>query len=276
MEEMDPHISQKISKIGSASLKRRLFYLAKLNSERNNLKLNYFIREYNELRSIYDKKNEKLFEEIGRIVKGDFQNQALSLEDLKKYKIKTLYKNEDIEGIPDFWYKVLKNSEYFTLNNKDKEILNFLSDVRIKCDENANSSFSIEFCFKDNDFFHNNILVNTYVYNESSKEFSRLIGTSISWKSLEKNPGIMIINKKIKKGQKDELKTTEYLVNSFFDFFVSQKKEQLNLEVANFIRYDLIPNSLFYYLGKRHSNYFKIERGKGTDLKMKKNRKTNI
>jgi len=154
------------------------------------------------------------------------------------------------EGIPDYWYKCLKNSKYFPDNEKDDKILLHLKDVRIKSSPESTNTldFILEFEFSANEFFTETILTKTYIYDAKTEEIEKTIGTEISWTSKDKNPRIKISNKKTKKGKKIEMKTTETSVPSFFDIFANEIKEDVNQDEATFFKEDFFPNSMEYYL----------------------------
>jgi len=65
----------------------------------------------------------------------------------------------------------------------------------------------------------------------------------------KKNPQIKVTTKKVKKGKKVETKKIEKPVKSFFDLFENSEKGDLVAgEDGAFIKEDLIPNALEYYL----------------------------
>jgi Nucleosome assembly protein (NAP). len=96
-------------------------------------------------------------------------------------------------AIPEFWLTALRNhiglSELIT--DRDAAALQHLLDIRISyLDDSAPDSkpgFKILFVFSPNDFFENEILEKTYIYQEEvgySGDFvyDRAIGTEIRWK----------------------------------------------------------------------------------------------
>jgi hypothetical protein len=218
-----------------------------LNNQRSDIELNQYEKEYVDLKSTYDRKYAELYEEIGKIVRGE-NIPVLTTDDVNKYKLNALPTTPAENGIPDYWYKVIKNSKYFPFNEKDEEILKFLSDVRLKFEEKVKSTFTVEFHFRANEYFPHNVLTKTYLYDDNSEELAKTIGSSIAWTSQDKNPRIKITKKKVKKGKNVEVKTTEKVVESFFNIFADQEKEDLYPDEAEFIQDDLIPNSLEYYL----------------------------
>lgn len=94
-------------------------------------------------------------------------------------------------GVPEFWLTALRNhiglSEIIT--ERDEEALKHLLDIRISYlgKEEENPGFKLTFVFSPNDFFENNVLEKTYLYQEElaySGDFAydRALGTDIRWK----------------------------------------------------------------------------------------------
>lgn len=101
-------------------------------------------------------------------------------------------------GITEFWLTALRNhlglSEIIT--DRDTQALKHLVDVRLEyltegvgtdTETMGKPGFKVLFVFENNDFFENNILEKTYLYQEEvgySGDFvyDRAIGTTIRWK----------------------------------------------------------------------------------------------
>jgi nucleosome assembly protein 1-like 1 len=103
--------------------------------------------------------------------------------------------SKDAEGtpaaIPEFWLTALRNhvglSEIIT--ERDAGALKSLTDIRLSylSNDSPKPGFKITFIFSPNDFFENEILEKTYLYQEEvgySGDFvyDRAIGTDIKWK----------------------------------------------------------------------------------------------
>ena len=197
------------------------------------------------MKNKYDIQYFVLYEEISKIVRGE-SSPAITSEESQRYGVDAV--SEATEGIPDYWKKVLKNSNYFTINEKDEAILEFLKDLRLKPIEGHKLDFTMEFEFKANDSFSNTLLTKTFYHDSKTDEVEKTVGCAISWTSQEKNPRIAIKNKKVKKGKKIEVKKTETIVPSFFDIFAEETKEDTTDNQGTFFKDDLLPNSLEYYL----------------------------
>jgi len=87
------------------------------------------------------------------------------------------------------------------------------------------------------------------LFDLKTEEIEKATGCNIHWTSQDKNPTIKLTTKKIKKGKKVETKKIEKTVKSFFDFFNDHDKGDLVAgDDGAFIKDDLIPNALEYYL----------------------------
>jgi nucleosome assembly protein 1-like 1 len=94
-------------------------------------------------------------------------------------------------GIPEFWLTALRNhiglSEIIT--ERDAAALKHLLDIRISYlnKEQEKPGFKLTFVFSPNDFFENDVLEKTYLYQDELAytgdfAYDRAIGTSIRWK----------------------------------------------------------------------------------------------
>jgi nucleosome assembly protein 1-like 1 len=97
-------------------------------------------------------------------------------------------------GIPEFWLTALRNHVALNelITDRDVEALKHLVDLRLEyLQEGPNSSskpgFKLVFVFSPNDFFENETLEKTYLYQEEvgyggDFVYDRAIGTTIKWK----------------------------------------------------------------------------------------------
>ena len=92
------------------------------------------------------------------VISHDFDK--LTPEEMDKYGIT---ETEEPKAIDDYWEKVIINSRYFTITDRDKVILKYLTKVKIvKFPENV-VDFRVDFYFKPNEFFTNEILSKKYI-----------------------------------------------------------------------------------------------------------------
>jgi len=152
----------------------------------------------------------------------------------------------------------LINAKFFYTNDKDEGVLKYLKDVNLEF-KTDKVSFIVHFVFDANPFFTNTELTKTYIYNDS-QELIKVESSTINWASVEVNP-TKILKKtqkkggKAKKGPKET--TTQYEdVESFFTIFRTDNLEDPEAEAdvsqeeeeAEFIKEDLLPYALSYYL----------------------------
>ena len=94
-------------------------------------------------------------------------------------------------GIPEFWLTALRTHVHLgeIITDRDADALKTLTDIRIEYLPSAETKpgFKLLFVFAPNDFFENEVLEKTYLYQEEvgySGDFmyDRAIGTEIKWK----------------------------------------------------------------------------------------------
>lgn len=143
-------------------------------------------------------------------------------------------KEEDFKGIFDFWLIVLKNVDIFIflIKKYDEFILKFLIDIKVKfLDFGEFFSFILEFYFKFNEYFKNELLIKIYVlklrlvfydfYFYRGIVIEYCIGCEIDW-----NEGKNVILKIIKKQQKYRIwgiiriVIEDFFKDLFFNFFI--------------------------------------------------------
>lgn len=117
--------------------------------------------------------------------------EAQSLKDDPEHTALPTDTASDPSGIPEFWLTALRNhiglSEIIT--ERDAAALKHLINIQITYlnKEDAKPGFKLIFTFSPNEFFDNEILEKTYIYQEEvgySGDFvyDRAIGTPIKWK----------------------------------------------------------------------------------------------
>lgn len=109
------------------------------------------------------------------------------------------------------------NSRYFTITDKDKVILKYLTKVKsVKFPEKVND-FRVDFYFSPNEFFSNEIISKKYIYGKDAT-LKKAEGTVIDWTSKDKNTTIDIVKKKIKKVKDLFMKIRKKKLIHFFLF----------------------------------------------------------
>lgn len=217
----------------SDSLKCKLLALYKIQSQRDDILEKGYNEEFYSLEFGYNKEYSLINKELSDIVSSGVP-------------------------IPHFWKTAIENSLFFTVNDKDKEILNFLTNIEIKHSETDKKSMTVSFHFSQNPFFDHTVLEKLYVFNKKEDTFTEAKSTEIKWKG--DAPNIKIVKKKIKKGKTNSTITKEKKVSSFFNIFESkdaddeedeekEDDEEANLgEEADFIQNELVPFGMEFYL----------------------------
>ncbi|OAX39399.1 NAP-domain-containing protein [Rhizopogon vinicolor AM-OR11-026] len=191
---------------------------------------------------------------------------------------------KDAEGtpaaIPEFWLTALRNhiglSEIIT--ERDAGALKSLTDIRLSYlpSDSPKPGFKITFIFSPNDFFENEILEKTYLYQEEvgySGDFvyDRAIGTDIKWKE-EKD---LTKEFEIKKQRNKNTNRTRLVrkarpTESFFNFFSPpsppaedtdveidedeleelEEKLEMDYQIGEDLKEKIIPRAIDYFTGK--------------------------
>ena len=232
------------------NIKSKLVLMTDVYLEQKKVERENFGKEYDVLTDKYDKKYNDIYEKIDKIVKST-DNIEITAEEKEKYGIGDDGENKEIE---DFWEKVIVNSRYFTITEKDKAIIKYLKNVKmVKLAQSGESKdasindFKVEFTFKENEYFTPEILTKTYKYDKDAV-LKSAEGTEINWKSEEKNPTINKVKKKVKKGKKFHEITKNEKVDCFFAFFSQTKDMNFLTDEVTFFKEDLFVNQLEYYL----------------------------
>ncbi len=270
-EEDEEKFNKAISEIKNDSLKAKLIQLKLLNDKRNSIAEKKEDKEKNNLSIKYEQKYKEVYEQIEDIALNKNTSYEISDADKKKYSISD--NNDEEKEIINYWKTILINANFFSMNEKDKKILNNL--IEVKYNPSTDSlDFTVEFIFNENDYFEPNILKKTYKMDKKG-DLCAMDASKITWKSEDKNPTIKMKVKTIKKGKKQKKKHIKEKVDSFFNFFKSfedKKKEVKNKDESNsssdseksendedveindfegevsFFKDDLFKNQLEYYL----------------------------
>ena len=227
------------------SIKSKLLSLAAVHLDYKKVEDDQYGKEYDTLQDRYDKQYDAIYAKIENIVESK-EKIEISDEEKTKYGITDddIGKEHEIEN---YWEKVILNSRYFTINDKDKIIIKFIKKVNMTKFEDNLNNFRVDFTFSDNDFFTPNVLSKTYEYDKSGT-LKKASGTEIEWKSKEKNPTVEKTYKKIKKGRKVFHQEKEEKVDSFFSFFSQLEDLTFLQDEVTFFKEDLFVNQLEYYL----------------------------
>jgi nucleosome assembly protein 1-like 1 len=256
------------------NLKKKLVAIKKLVCERMALEKD-FKKEHNKLEYKYEQLYKPFFEKRQKIVEGeekpDIEQIRDKLAELKINEEEAKTEKENEKGVPDFWYKCLENCQDIMINDKDKNILKKLKNIKCTTEENGN--FTLEFVFEPNDYFSNEVLKREYILDEDY-DIKEIKSDEVQWKSDEVNPTIEVKQKKVKNKRTKQIKTVQKKekVPSFFSSFKNfvkkddkakdeekdddeddEEPDELTIEdeydQALQFKEEIIPYAIEYYLG---------------------------
>uniref|UniRef100_G3U3K1 Nucleosome assembly protein 1 like 2 n=1 Tax=Loxodonta africana TaxID=9785 RepID=G3U3K1_LOXAF len=265
-------------------VKYRVLALKKLQTRVANLE-SKFLREFHGIERKFAEMYQPLLEKRRQIINGIYEPTEEECEyksDSGGYNDDEIYDEEEIQatteenkeeedpkGIPDFWLTVLKNVDTLTplIKKYDEPILKLLTDVKVNLSGPGELlSFTLEFYFKPNEYFKNEVLTKTYVlksrlayydphpYRGTAIEYCT--GCEIDW-----NEGKNVTLKTIKKKQKHQIwgtirtVTEDFPKDSFFNFFTphgsSSNGRYVNDDflLGHNLRTYIIPRSVLFFSG---------------------------
>jgi len=267
-----------------AGVKRNVEALKGVQVKQTELQ-NRYKHECLELEKKYLELQKPLYERRHAIVTGKAlatseevaAGEAQSLKDDPEHPTLPAGVTSDPSGIPEFWLTALRN--YIGLadiiTDRDADALKHLLDIRISyIKEGDKPGFKLSFVFSPNDFFENEVLEKTYLYQEEvgySGDFvyDRAIGTEIKWKE-EKD---LTKEFEIKKQRNKNTNRTRLVrkarpTESFFNFFTPppsidedaeiddddleeiEQKLETDYQIGEDLKEKIIPRAVDYFTGK--------------------------
>ena len=253
-EEQQKKLIEAMNQLPSTSIKSKAILLYDLNED---MKSQYLDNYKSEKVKIELQENENFLEYLNKI--RDLINTSLNINssidenDEKKYSFST--EDQKFTPIKNFWSTALINATFFEINDKDKKILEKLTDICFI--PLVYPSFKIEFRFEPNEFMKETTLIKTYNFIDNEKdELKNVEGCEINWVDDDKNPTIKLNVRKKKKGKVVETITTSKKIDSFFNIFDTKDTDiSKELVEAQFFRNDFLQNMLEYYLNIMEIHY---------------------
>ena len=243
-------------KLDTNSLRFKCINVNKYKDDIKNIMKTEYTKEYNKISNLNQKDFIIKFNEIRNIINtkdSDDIDKYITDEDYLLYNIKKEEgkKTDSISEIKYYWRIALVNCLYFTINEKDKIILNYLKDIKFIPDEQNYPNFKLEFIFDKNEYLKQDILTKEYIYKDGdNEEIENTYSTDIEWENDDKNPTKVKKIKHKKKGKKKEIQTITKVVKSFFDIFNKEiRNVKQECKEANFFKDDFFPNNMEYFLG---------------------------
>ncbi|KAF8552174.1 NAP-domain-containing protein [Imleria badia] len=247
---------------------------------------NQYKRECLELEKKYLELQTPLYERRNAIISGseaptveevDAGIQA-SLKDDPDY---TPLANDPPSGpaaIPEFWLTALRNHIGISdlITERDAGALKHLIDIRLSYlpSDEPKPGFKISFHFSPNDFFENQVLVKTYLYQEEvgyagDFVYDHAIGTDIKWKEdKDLTKEFEIKKQRNKNTNRTRLVRKAKPTDSFFNFFSPptppaededmdeedleeiEEKLEMDYQIGEDLKEKIIPRAIDYFTGK--------------------------
>ncbi|KAK7457188.1 histone chaperone, variant 2 [Stygiomarasmius scandens] len=270
-------------------VKRSIEALKGVQVKQNDLQ-NKYKRECLELEKKYLALQNPLYERRHAIITGAAEPTAEEIAEGEKQSAKddedyTPLPKDASSGpaaIPEFWLTALRNhigiSELIT--DRDAGALKHLIDIRISYlgDESSKPGFKLHFHFTPNDYFENEVLEKTYLYQEEvgySGDFvyDRAIGTEIKWKEdKDLTKEFEIKKQRNKNTNRTRLVRKAKPTESFFNFFTPpvapseeaiesgdideeemeeiEEKLEMDYQIGEDLKEKIIPRAIDYFTGK--------------------------
>ncbi|KAH7906888.1 nucleosome assembly protein [Hygrophoropsis aurantiaca] len=251
---------------------------------------NQYKHECLELEKKYLELQKPLYERRTAIISGSAQATADEIEAGEQVSIKDdpdytpLPKDDSASpaAIPEFWLTALRNHVGLAeiVTDRDAAALKHLTDIRLSylSPDSPKPGFKISFVFSSNEFFENDVLDKTYLYQEEvgySGDFvyDRAIGTEIKWKE-EKDltKEIEIKKQRNKNTNRTRLVRKTRPTDSFFNFFTPpvppsesavedgdieeeeleeiEEKLEIDYQIGEDLKEKIIPRAIDYFTGK--------------------------
>lgn len=279
-----------------APVKKRIKALKKLQLDSTKIESKFY-EEIHTLECKYHKLYTPQYEKRAQIVSGkyepteeecdwdsDKEDEDLANELDKKVNIKVadqekneINKNEDVNGIPEFWLTIFKNVSLLQemMEEHDIPILKHLEDIKVTYNQNP-MGFTLEFYFSPNEFFQNSVLTKEYEmkcapdesdpFSFEGPEIIKCKGCPIEW-AKGKNVTVKTLKKKQKHKGRGEVRVVTKTVrrDSFFNFFsppaisedpdaeIDEETQSLltaDFEIGHYIRERIVPRAVLYYTGE--------------------------
>ncbi|KAF5346478.1 hypothetical protein D9756_010045 [Leucocoprinus leucothites] len=250
-------------------------------------------REITELEKKYLELTKPLYERRNAIISGKEAATITEIDAGYDYSVKDDPKYEALPkdppptatAIPEFWLTALRNhiglAELIT--DRDEQALKHLTDIRYEyLDDSSDSEhggkpgFKLIFTFSPNEFFENETLTKTYIYQQEvgySGDFiyDRAIGDEIKWKEdKDLTKEFEIKKQRNKNTNRTRLVRKARPTESFFNFFTpplplddinledledqeadeAEEKLELDYQLGEDFKDKIIPRAVDYFTGK--------------------------
>ncbi|KIP01546.1 hypothetical protein PHLGIDRAFT_96882 [Phlebiopsis gigantea 11061_1 CR5-6] len=271
-------------------VKRSVEALKGVQVKQNELQ-NQYKRECLELEKKYSELQKPLYERRRAIITGEAKptpEEIKAGEDQEKKEddeytpLPAATGENDTAAIPEFWLTALRNHPALSemITDRDADALRSLFDISITYlpPKETKPGFKILFHFKPNDYFKNEVLEKTYLYQEEvgyegDFVYDRAIGTTIEWnedKDLTKT--FEIKKQRNKNTNRTRLVRKAKPTESFFNFFspptppseetiesgdieedeleAIEDQLEVDYQIGEDLKEKIIPRAVDYFTGK--------------------------
>jgi len=185
-----------------------------------------------------EKKLEDIQEDLDKL-EQEAAEEIIGIQKKYNQKKKPVYERRAkvIATIPKFWAKAISNHHFLSqvLNPEDLKVFEHLDNLDVADFDDVKLGFRIEFRFKENPYFHNQVLFKEFKYSDEG-EFDSVTPSKIDWKPLgQEKLATTVVD------DEDEEQATE----SFFSFWFDPANE--DTEVAEMIK-EIFASPAKYYL----------------------------
>jgi len=185
-----------------------------------------------------EKKLEDIQEELDKL-EQEAAEEIIAIQKKYNQKKKPVYEKRSkvIATIPKFWAKAIANHGLLSavLIPEDSKVFEHLENLDVADFEDVKLGFRIEFRFKENPYFQNQVLFKEFKYSDEG-EFDSVTPSKIDWKPLGQE--------KLATQSLDE-NDDEQTPESFFSFWFDPRNE--DTEVAEMIK-EIFASPSKYYL----------------------------
>ncbi|KAG8221735.1 nucleosome assembly protein [Butyriboletus roseoflavus] len=268
-----------------AEVKKSIEALKGVQVKQNELQ-NQYKRECLELEKKYLELQKPLYERRNAIISGSSAGTAeevdagiqASLKDNPDYTPLAKDAPSGPAAIPEFWLTALRNHIGISdlITERDAGALKHLIDIRLSyvSNDEPKPGFKISFHFSSNEYFENQVLDKTYLYQEEvgyagDFVYDRAIGTEIKWredKDLTKE--FEIKKQRNKNTNRTRLVRKAKPTDSFFNFFSPptppsededideedleelEEKLEMDYQIGEDLKEKVITRAIDYFTGK--------------------------
>ncbi|KAJ3522194.1 hypothetical protein NM688_g8908 [Phlebia brevispora] len=187
----------------------------------------------------------------------------------------------DTEAIPEFWLTTLRNHPGITelITDRDADALKSLTDIQIAyLPAGEQAGYKLLFHFKPNDYFTNEVLEKTYLYQAEVGYtgdfiYDKAVGTEINWKADKDLTKTYEIKKQRNKNtNRTRLVRKAKPADSFFNFFspvlmpseeeiekngmdddeleLIEEQVEMDYQIGEDLKEKIIPRAIDYFTGK--------------------------